>query len=170
MTQPITDPAELARRRAAHEADMRRAILRHGWTVQAVFPRQGHAEDGPEFAYTIGLAGKGLPELIVFALPDDIAYGLLDFLAQRVVDTGRELPAGFVTGLPGGADEEAMIALEVTDTTRHLTIANAFYGTSGPVRAMQLVWKGAHGLWPWSPGVDGDAWQPILGPRPDAVR
>jgi hypothetical protein len=64
-------------------------IRTFGWTVAAVFPDED--ADEPGFTYTIGLAEKGLPELIVFALPPGAAQAILNDIAGQMVK-GRKFP------------------------------------------------------------------------------
>lgn len=67
------------------------ALIRdHGWMIQGVFPTgdEEHADLAPwPFAYTIGLAAKGYPELLMVG-PYEIAGGLLNILAKHVMDSG----------------------------------------------------------------------------------
>ncbi|MFT4289093.1 hypothetical protein [Nocardioides sp.] len=104
------------------------------WQVQAVL---GDADDGPSFAYTIGLADRGLPELHIWARPSlgedpghdwsfsprDLTH-LLNSLASRLaegrLDVGdvweESYDAGLVTvrfRLDAAEDAESLEALQV---------------------------------------------------------
>ena len=57
--------------RAAVLDDTRAKIAAHGWTVIGVFPTP--EDPGPSFAYTVGLSGKGLPEVAIYGLHTQIA-------------------------------------------------------------------------------------------------
>src|SRR6185295_8302185 len=52
--------------RAAVLDDTRAKIAAHGWTVIGGFPTP--EDPGPSFAYTVGLSGKGLPEVAIYGL------------------------------------------------------------------------------------------------------
>ncbi|GAA0895233.1 DUF4262 domain-containing protein [Pseudonocardia zijingensis] len=72
-----------------YEAWQRDTIRRHGWALQAV-PGD---EDGPPYVHTVGLAGFGHPELILFATAPAIAATVLNDLGE-LVRLGRHLAAG----------------------------------------------------------------------------
>jgi hypothetical protein len=61
------------------------AIAQFGWGVQGVFDPEG---EKPHYAYTVGLAAKGLPELLVFSLPSPVMFDFLNNLAVRYVTQG----------------------------------------------------------------------------------
>lgn len=66
--------------------DVLRATIRdHGWAVQYV-----ESENRP-FAYTVGLPGRGLPELLMTGLPADTACRVLNSIAHMIVDDGTLL-------------------------------------------------------------------------------
>jgi hypothetical protein len=70
--------------RAAVLDDTRAKIAAHGWTVIGVFSTP--EDPGPSFAYTVGLSGKGLPELAIYGLHAQIAHSVLNEVARRMVD------------------------------------------------------------------------------------
>lgn len=62
-------------------------IAKTGWAVQGVFPNQDCPSSEGNFAYTIGLADKGLPELICTANLNLHTLGaFLNPVAQYMVD------------------------------------------------------------------------------------
>jgi hypothetical protein len=72
-------------------------IRRHGWRVEYVGGPVCSApgccsvgNDGPPFAYTIGLFGMGHPELLVFGLPVPAALDLLNEVGSGIRN-GRDL-------------------------------------------------------------------------------
>jgi hypothetical protein len=160
----MTTPEE---RRELYIRNAMGIIEEHGWMIQGVFP----VEETPEnerypFAYTVGLAARDLPELIVFGLPQDVAHTILNDLADRQCSSGD---GGYGAGdvlddvVQGGY---LVLLLDVQDTTRHLTMANNFYG---PVKALQLVFQDANHHWPWHPDYQ-DGYLPILGLITDEMR
>ncbi|MEZ5185305.1 MAG: DUF4262 domain-containing protein [Candidatus Nanopelagicales bacterium] len=77
-------------------AEMFRTIERFGWMVQYV-----EAEPGfDSFAYTVGLAGRGLPELHVTGLSAPAAATLLNHAARELTKGGLG-PCDIYTGPEG---------------------------------------------------------------------
>src|ERR1700760_1789299 len=76
-------------------AHLRELLEEHCWVVQGVQrERQGAA-----YAYTVGLAAHGRPELVVTGLDYDSAAALLNSAARRVLQTdalrpGERVPLG----------------------------------------------------------------------------
>ncbi|MFB9682863.1 DUF4262 domain-containing protein [Amycolatopsis plumensis] len=135
---------------------LRDGVAERGWLVQGV---EG-AGPYPPWAYTIGLSGCGLPELVVTGLPMLAAGNLLNCMASRVRH-GPSLAAGDHTRLRDGPLLEVV---ELTEPSVHLVFAVALYGPE--IRALQLVHADTRGRFPWSPDYrDGRAGQPVLGPR-----
>lgn len=60
-------------------------IRRHGWVIT------GDAEN--KIMYTVGLTGKGLPELLLRGVGYDLARAVLNAMAQQALDRGRLQPA-----------------------------------------------------------------------------
>lgn len=68
-------------------------IEHFGQSVVGVFPAKG--EKGPEFYYTIGNTGRGLPELLVLGgFPPDIVTNLLNTISARQAETLSGVPEG----------------------------------------------------------------------------
>ncbi|MEV7092259.1 DUF4262 domain-containing protein [Amycolatopsis sp. NPDC051045] len=135
---------------------LREGVADRGWLVQGV----GGAGPYPPWAYTIGLTGYGLPELVVTGLPVFAAAGLLNDLAAHSLH-GSPPSAGERIPLRDGLLIE-VVAL--TEPSAHLLFATALYGPE--IRALQLVHADSRGRFPWSPDFrDGQAGQPVLGAR-----
>lgn len=140
-------------------------IDEHGWAVQWV----GGDPTQVSFAYTVGLFTRGLPEILIFGLPDDVAQPILNDLAARATSG-----AGFTDGLVL-RDVVAgfpVVLVEVIDSSAYLTVANALARTvSGDrqVRAWQVVFPDAVGRWPWDTGSRVAA-TPMLGAVPCLAR
>lgn len=132
-------------------------IERCGWMVQAVLGSRAHAP----FAYTVGLTGMGLPELLVTGLSQERAAVLLNLMAEHWRHTDRVVAHGEQLELLDGR------LLEVVDLPHpeaHVLTAGSVYGDA--VRAQQLVWADDRGCWPWDARFRGRrGGQPVLGPR-----
>ena len=150
--------------RAAVLADTRAKIAAHGWTVIAVFPTP--EDPGPSFAYTVGLSGKGLPEVAIYGLPGQVAHSLLNEVARRMVESGVGLQTGDrIEGVL--VDEVPLVAVSMTDA-RDLNLVRECYGAVAA--AVQVVWPDSDGVLPWEEGARiSDAEQPVRG-RPPAAR
>jgi hypothetical protein len=133
-------------------------IARVGWMVQLVF--SGPGEDEPSFAYTIGLAAKGLPELITFSLPAEIAYYALNVLAKRLVD-GEQIAIGERVADALQADV-ILTHTAITLTDRYMFQAK---NRDPHYTALQMVWPDPKtGSFPWEAGY-GERYaklQPLL--------
>lgn len=140
--------------RAAVLAETRAKIAERGWTVIAVFPTA--QDQGPSFAYTVGLSGKGLPELAIYGLHGQVAHSLLNEVARRMVESGVPLQTGDqIEGVL--VDDVALVAMEMTDA-RDLNLVRECYGAVAA--AVQVVWPDADGVLPWEEGGRiGDAEQ-----------
>nr|WP_156686303.1 DUF4262 domain-containing protein [Mycobacterium sp. Marseille-P9652] len=135
--------------------ELRATILDHGWAVQYV-----ESENRP-FAYTVGLHGRGLPELLMTGLPPDTSCRVLNSIAHMIVDDGTHLaPAMHI-------DYENRFLIEVTEVEHpdvHLKLAATLFGPR--IRALQLVWADDKGRFPWEAGWGhGRRRQPVLGAR-----
>ncbi|WP_244170556.1 DUF4262 domain-containing protein [Amycolatopsis tolypomycina] len=135
---------------------LRAGVADRGWLVQGV----AAAGPYPPWAYTIGLSGYGLPELVVTGLPALAAGSLLNTLAARSLH-GPPFSAGDRVPLREGPLVEVV---ELAEPSAHLHFAVALYGPE--IRALQAVHADAQGRWPWSSDFrDGEGGQPVLGVR-----
>ena len=112
-------------------------------------------DDTRSFAYTIGLTSQGLPELIVFGLPQQYAAYFLNEVATTMKEKGApvdgavngelgNLPMAFKIAQPGRAEEFAFQAV--------------YYYDEKPVKPhfMQMVISDKTGKLPWEPDYDLD--------------
>lgn len=136
---------------------MQSLIGRFGWAVVGVEGDQIH----PAWAYTLGLAPHGRPELVVTGLPLPRATWLLNAAASYVLDTTVPQPGDEVL-VEGGP---LMEVIRVAEPTAHLEVAVEFYGPG--IQALQLVYTDDRGHWPWDAGFRGHhrGGQPVLGVR-----
>lgn len=105
------------------------------------------------FAYTIGLTSQGLPEIIVFGMPQQYAAYFLNEIARIMREQGEPadgaantdlgaVPIAFKTVLPGRAEEFAFQAV--------------YYYDEKPIkpRFKQMVMADRAGKLPWEEGYD----------------
>lgn len=124
-------------------------IATHGWMVQAVFA----TDTEPGFAYTVGLSAKGLPELIVFALPPQHATAILNQVAQTMVNIGNPYPEwGLIAEVMEGAN--CMVVNADRDKTDNYMFQAKYRYPD--YKAMQLVWTDLNMKFPWEDGFDPD--------------
>jgi hypothetical protein len=135
---------------------LRELLEQHCWIVQGV-QRERHR---PPYAYTVGLAGHDLPELVVTGMPYDRAVDLLNDAAEQVLQAGPPRP-GEVLGLRG---RPVIEIVRVAEPRVHLGVAAALNGPA--FAALQLVYADDRGHWPWEAGFrGGHGGQPVLGAR-----
>lgn len=135
---------------------LREGVADLGWLVQGVEGSGPH----PPWAYTIGLSGYGLPELVVTGLPVREGAELLNDLAAHSLHASSPAPGERIP-LRGGPLIEVV---PLTEPSAHVVFAVALYGAG--IRALQLVHADSRGRWPWSPDYrDGHGGQPVLGVR-----
>lgn len=129
-------------------------IAEHGWALLSVLA----GENSPRFTYTVGLAGKGLPELIIFGLDQTSARPVLNDLARRLVE-GLALSTG--DRLVKIATMH-LVAVELSDNDvqENLRLAAVF---ADHFTAFQMVWPDQNGKFPWESGYDSKwlAIQPV---------
>jgi hypothetical protein len=114
----------------------------------------------PPWAYTVGLSGYGLPELVATGLSLRAAANLLNDMASHSLHAEPPEPGERIP-LRGGPLIEVV---PLTEPSAHLVFAVALYGPE--IRALQLVHADDRGRWPWSADFrDGYGGQPVLGVR-----
>lgn len=120
------------------------------------------------FCYTTGLFGVGHPELIVTGLPPQPAAALLNTLARRVIEDGRDLTPGEVLELD---DLDGLRVLAETLPAPGMTLAETyFFYERDPVEdlpTLHLTWADQHGRFPWEEGYECGPWPQ---PRPREYR
>lgn len=140
---------------ADYFAIIQNVIERDGWFVQAV---QGDRLYLP-FAYTIGLTGFGLPELLVSGLSVRKEHELLNSVVHHAAVHGSgALTSGAHLQLIGWPEIEVV---NLAEPSAHAVFAAAFFGDQ--LETHQLVYGDDRGRWPWDIGFRGR--QRVLGPR-----
>ncbi|MGK2883061.1 MAG: DUF4262 domain-containing protein [Mycobacterium sp.] len=131
-------------------------IRAHGWAIQYV------QDERMPFAYTIGLARMGLPELLVTGLPPTKAGWVLNGCAEFIVRDDRPWKPGETVSSPFGVAPLRLVEVEHPDV--HLPAAVTL---QGPIQALQLVWPDSDGHAPWCPEFnEGRGGQAVLGIAP----
>jgi hypothetical protein len=139
-----------------YEAGMDDMIAKHGWAVQGVFG----SPTSPSFSYSVGLAAKGLPEVIVFGLPPQVAAQFLNELGRRFTTEG--VPPLDVDLLDVAQGYPArLVPVPRVAADQYLFAAKHRYPA---YTAVQLVWTDENSRYPWDNGFDPAlvSRQPIL--------
>ena len=103
---------------------------------------------------------------MIVGLRTNVAVSLLNDIAARV-RAGQRFKHGQV--LHDLVNDFPVVLIEVSEPVGRLSVANALYGTFGPVAGLQIVFPDAGSRWPWQDGSTL-ADQPVLGPVPNELR
>ncbi len=139
-----------------------------GWLVFNIPPDEprGDGDGSPVFHFTVGLTERGLPEMIVYGLPEDAGMGILNDLANRLI-AGESFPDGEpIDGLVHGD-----YRLQLWDTTwlqDPLGAAFRLYGEEN-VKVRQLVIPDRQHRLPWEDEYETPYLQPLLFTGPNGV-
>lgn len=159
MANKLISDKEMQDRRAKLNDRIENLITQYGFTVMSIFAAEGDDDPSPPFSYTVGLGDKGLPELIVFGLPQEVAHGIISNAVDLLIDGKLKLgePASEIGNL---ALFPQLIATDVAGD--YIFQANHRAGTLLP--AIQLVWPDSDGKFPWEQEFDQElaAYQTIL--------
>jgi hypothetical protein len=156
-----------------HHAHLTAMVRKHGWFIQYVSGSMcdmpgcdcSDADEGPAFAYTIGLFGLNHPELLILGVPPQTADGVLNDLGARVKAGAALMPGTLITF----KHWPHRIVPEVVPNPDEIVFgANDYYrledGSSVPV--LQLSYDDLEGRFPWQEGYSS----PRLQPRPGDFR
>jgi hypothetical protein len=150
-------------------AEMAATIRRHGWAIQYVsggactYPGCDCSDDeGPSFAYTIGLFGMGHPELLILGVDPATASGVLNTLGERI-RSGEALIPGQLVSCDGWPHR--IIPEEVPNPGDIVLGANDFYRRpqTHSVPVLQLSYDDLSGRFPWEEGCMAPEMQPRPG-------
>ena len=154
------------------DARIKSVIRRHGWAIEyigggccSVPGCDGGEDEGPPFAYTVGLFGLGHPELLVFGLDPETACSLLNAVGDRIRDDETLLPGQLLTF---DAWSHQVIPEEVPNPGEIVFSANRFYQRPAEfsVPVLQLSYDDFEGRFPWDEGYSN----PEMQPRPGTFR
>jgi hypothetical protein len=149
-TEPLSEPSDVTC--VAH-------VLEHGWHVMVVgagscdcgSPDCGDSDEGPAFAYTVGLPHQfGHPELVMSGQRGELMHRALN-AAARMVQQGHDFRAGVLTENVIGRFPVLAEHLTVEACQELLRFSWWFHRWPGP--GVQLVWPDTAGIWPWQPGA-----------------
>jgi len=141
--------------RETQEHAWRQEVARHEWIVLHV----SAGESGTAaYQYTVGLTGRGLPEVVVYGLRLKTGMLVLDDLATRLLD-GEEFADGvdvpdLLPATPGTR------LWDVTWLQDPLDAASRLYGDA--VRVRQLVVPDPRGRLPFDAAFETPHLQPVL--------
>jgi hypothetical protein len=149
-------------------------IRQHGWFIQYVsgslcaMPgcecNDSDEDDGPAFAYTIGLFGLNHPELLILGVSPQTASGVLNDLGARVKAGQSLLPGTLITFKHW---PHRIVPEEVPNPHEIVLGANSYYRmTQASVPVLQLSYDDLEGRFPWEEGYS----MPGLQPRPGEFR
>lgn len=142
------------------ERDWREGIAQHRWLVISV-PGDG---DRPGFQFTAGLTERGLPELIVYGLGEEVGMHALNDVGQRLVDGTRYADGEVVPDVLEG-DYRTQL-WDVTWLQDPLGAAFRLYGKDR-VRVRQLVVPDLADRLPWEDEYADPDLQPLLFQAPN---
>ena len=151
------------------EALITQIVRRHGWFIEYIgggaCSRPGCScppDDGPPFAYTVGLFGMNHPELLIFGVSPESAATVLNTLGYRVI-AGESLLPGMEIEIEGW---DRRIVPEVVHNPGEIVFsANDFYQRPDEysVPVLQLSYTDDEGRFPWEEGHSGLELQPRPG-------
>lgn len=155
-----------------HDAWIADTIRRTGWAINYIggdsCRRPGcrcEPDEGPPFAYTVGMFGLGHPELLVFGVDPHTAAGLLNDLGSRIKE-GEPLVAGIEIEFE---EWEHKVVPELVPNPGEIVFeANRFYQRpdEASVPVLQLSYNDSAGRYPW----EEEYVAPELQPRPGLFR
>lgn len=155
------------------DARMASVIRRHGWAIEYIGGGlcsapgcDGGDDEGPPFAYTVGLFGLGHPELLVFGVDPNTAYALLNTLGDRIRNDDEVLIPGQLLTFDDWTHR--VIPEEVPNPGEIVFTANRFYQRPDEfsVPVLQLSYDDFEGRFPWEEGYSA----PEMQPRPGMFR
>lgn len=151
------------------DARVKSVIRRHGWAIEyigggccSVPDCDGGDDEGPPFAYTVGLFGLGHPELLVFGLDPETTSFLLNELGNRVRGDESLIPGQM---LMFDDWEHRVVPEEVPNPGEIVFSANRFYQRPAEysVPVLQLSYDDFQGRFPWEEGHASPETQPRPG-------
>jgi hypothetical protein len=154
------------------DSKVAQTIRRYGWFIQYVgggvcdVPGcDGGDDDGPPFAYTVGLFGMGHPELLIFGVSMNDAALVLNTLGRRIRVGTNLLPGELISV----EDWPHRIVVEQVPNPGEIAFsANRHYWRPAEfsVPVLQLSYDDDAGRFPWEPNTQG----PQIQPRPGTFR
>ncbi len=111
-------------------------------------------EDGPSFAYTVGLTATfGHPEVLMAGLPLDTLHVLLNEIGEQVRAQASFQDGDRVDALLEGDYRCAMRSVHPANLEEYAGQALRYYG-GGRLQLLQCFWPDSAGRLPWDEGFD----------------
>jgi hypothetical protein len=130
--------------------DVRKNIKRYGRAVFGIFPDQDMKDPTNEvFAYSIGNALKGLPELLIVGMYNETAKQLINILSEKQLQRGHAFDDGELVSL-GGKHPVLVVAAGDEVKERYTIQVKNFVGE--PYDVMQIVMCDKEGRFPGQEG------------------
>jgi Domain of unknown function (DUF4262) len=154
------------------DARMASAIRQHGWIIEYIGGGEcsapecdGADDEGPPFAYTVGMFGLHHPKLLVFGLDPLDAYGLLNTTSARISAGETLIPGQMLEFEEWG---HRVVVEEVPNPGEIVFTANRYYQRPDEhsVPVFQLTYDDGLGRFPWDAGYA----EPERQPRPGTFR
>jgi hypothetical protein len=133
-------------------------IRSRGWAVVTVSGRPG-------FSYSVGLAERDLPEIVVFGVGAEEGPKIIGDSARTALDGGR---LNMNEPLHGLLNNFKAVLRSLAPDEIQLYLKAAWVRSSGKMDAVQLVWPDPKGKFHWEAGFDEKFlhYQPLLGSDP----
>jgi hypothetical protein len=145
------------------DQDLLNRIQKHGWAVIRV-----SGDDGPDFAYSIGLYAKfGQPEIIILGLEPDTAHKLINDVGEAM-ERGTLVRAGETSD--AFLDNFPCTFRRVPPHQYRAYLGRAlWYYRDRAFPVLQFIYPDRHGRWPWEEEVHSDfrRTQPVLADEPE---
>lgn len=156
----ITDPKILAERGRMLDRKIMEDIEKHGWSDMAIFPTSD--DPGLYFNYTVGLAERNHPDLIVVGMPPETGHYTLSSAYTAIVGGYTFQPDTYATNVLEGL---RVAILEVVDPLNNGVPMTKVKQLYGEVHGLQIVWPDTNDRFPWDDEFEEHfrAAQPLLG-------
>jgi hypothetical protein len=153
------------RKPAVTEDDRERKVVtdieEFGWHVAMIMEE----DDGPSFAYSIGLFQNfGHPEIIIFGLDVEVLHGMINIIGEEVRQGRRYADGESASGVLEGFDVRFQVVAR-GHYHEHLGYARWFY-KDDDFSVLQCLWPDRQGRFPADPGFPESllSRQPSLAP------
>lgn len=127
-------------------------IEKHGFTVQGVFPTEDG--QGPTLGYTIGLAAKGLPEVMILGLPPQAVVPILNSVAQQLIGGDIKPEAGQLVHKAASMPLKLVEVAEQVARSYALGAYRHAKTSNSPVKVLQALWPDTRGIYPGTVGCN----------------
>jgi len=136
-------------------------VKRVGWAVQCVFPTGDDPRRGEYWGYTVGLTGRGWPELALSGMQPEQTTAVLNLVVQHFIDIDRRPTPGEVRDV---IEPPYTLWLRICDTRDpNYPFAIAIdYAAPVPILGLQVVWQDDAQRFPWDDGYDFERFDQVM--------